>query len=280
MYNTTTMDEPNNGGGCGVRGMSQHRRGFTLIELLVVIAIIAILAGLLLPALSRSKAQAQSAACQSNLKQLEDCCHLYSLDFNDFMTPNQPGGFVSAPSTTNAPSDVTNAFSWCPGIAPLDTNAASVQTGLIYSYNKSPQIYRCPADNSQVDGHPGLLRTRSYCMDISIYCDAANSTYHKFTEIIQPSPSSLFVLIDTQEEDIWDATFGIFGPSSPYAGYWLDLPADRHNQGANISFADGHVEHWNWKAPKIYQGAWWPPYSPDDLADLKRLQRCVKPDVD
>lgn len=186
-----------------------------------------------------------------------------------------------APSSTNGPSVVVNSQSWCPGIAPQDGSVVNtVMAGNIYHYNKTPAIYRCPADLSTVDGEPDLPRTRSFCMNISVNCDDVGSTYHKFTEITQPSPGSLFVLIDTQEEDIWDATFGIFSPDSYWVDYWLDLPADRHGRGANISFADGHIEHWRWKAPKIFYGAWWPAYSAEDLEDLHRLQQCVKPGMD
>jgi prepilin-type processing-associated H-X9-DG protein len=117
-------------------------------------------------------------------------------------------------------------------------------------------------------------------MEISLNCQDAHSTFHKFTEIMQPPPSNLFGLIDTQEEDIFDATFGIFSPDSPWAGYWLDLAAARHSQGANLTFADGHVEHWKWKSPKIFEGVWWPAASDADLADLHRLEQCVKPGVD
>ena len=254
---------------------------FTLVELLVVIAIIAILAAILLPVLSRAKARAQTLACLNNLKQLELCCHLYATDFNDFWPPNQVGGYVGAPSSTNGVSVVTNSLSWCPGIAPQDSSVDNtVKAGNIYTYNKTPAIYHCPADLSTVDGQPGVPRTRSFCMDISLNCDQAASTYRKFTDIIQPVPGNLFVLIDTQEEDIWDATFGIFSPDSFWADYWLDLAADRHSRGANISFADGHVEHWHWKAPKIFYGPWWPASSEGDLDDLHRLQQCVKPGVD
>ena len=265
---------------CRVPPSGDVPKAFTLIELLVVIAILAILAALLLPALTQAKFQAQSLACVNNLKQLEDCCHLYTADYDDFLPPNQVGGFVSAPSSTNGLTIVTNSRSWCPGIAPLDTTTANVEQGLIFSYNRSPAIYRCPADQSTVDGHPGLLRTRSYCMEISLNCEDATSTFHKFTEIRNPPPSSLFVLIDTQEEDIWDATFGIFSPDSYWSDYWIDLAANRHKCGANLSFADGHVEHWRWKAAKIFEGVWWPAYSEDDLADLHRLQQCVKPGVE
>ena len=254
-------------------------QAFTLVELLVVIAIIAVLAALLLPALGRSKASAQSIACINNLKQLETSCHLYVADNDDLWPLNQAGGLVSAASSTNGPSIVSNAVSWCPGIAPLDITTANLERGLIFQYNKKPAIYHCPADYSTVDGHPELLRTRSYCMDTSLSCDDSRSTYRKFTDIKDPPPSDLFVLIDTQEEDIWDATFGIFPPNSYWSGFWLDLAADRHRRGANVSFADGHVEHWKWKAPKEFVGVWWPANSADDLADLRRLQRCVKPDV-
>ncbi len=253
---------------------------FTLVELLVVIAIIAILAALLLPALSQAKSRAWTVVCLNNLKQLQLCCHLYTADNDDFLPPNQVGGFVSVASSSNSPSIVVNANSWCPGIAPLDNTISNLVQGNLYPYNKSPAIYRCPADDSTVENFPGLLRTRSYCMEISLNCQDAWSTYHKFTEISKPRPSDIFALIDTQEEDIWDGTFGIFSADSFYADYWLDLPADRHQQGANLSFADGHVEHWRWKAAKNFQGVFWPAYSDDDLADLQRLQQRIKPGVE
>jgi prepilin-type processing-associated H-X9-DG protein len=89
-------------------------------------------------------------------------------------------------------------------------------------------------------------------MNISLACSDVTSPYTKETAIQSPSPSSLFVLIDTHEQSIWDATFGIFSADSSSANLWLDLPADRHNQGVNLSLADGHVEHWKWNAPKQF----------------------------
>ena len=256
------------------------RAAFTLLELLTVLAIIGILAALLLPALAAAKNRACTLGCLNNLHQQSTAWHLYASDNDDAAAPNDSFYSLSGPDSTNAPFLGEAGPSWCPGIAPLDTTASNVASGVLYPYNRAAAIYHCPADASTVAGQPGLLRTRSYCMNISLNCDDAAGSFRKLGQITAPAPVGLFVLIDTHPLDIWDSTFGIFSADSAYAGDWLDLPADRHAQGANLSFADGHVEYWHWAAPKPFAARWEPANNAADLADLHRLQSAAKMGMD
>ena len=234
-------------------------RAFTLIELLVVIAIIAILAALLLPALSQAKQRAQTIICVNNLKQLQLCFHLYATDNTDFMPPND---FVYDMGTLQAfPGN--EGPSWCTNVSPYDSNPAGITGGLLFQYNTSTAIYLCPADNSTLQTPDGTLlpqpRLRSYNMSqsvngLSYVGQIANDIPHfaKFTDIHNPTPSDLLVFLEVHQDEIIDTQFGIpVDPDWWSTGNWWDLPANRHNQGADFSFADGHAEHWHWKVPKL-----------------------------
>jgi prepilin-type N-terminal cleavage/methylation domain-containing protein/prepilin-type processing-associated H-X9-DG protein len=258
-----------------------HRRpprtiavAFTLVELLMVIAIIGVVAAFLLPALNQAKVRAQSISCLNNLKQLQICWHMYANDNNDVIVPNNYVFSVSM-GTTNAPLAPTSEdqMTWCRGIAPLDTNAIDENVSMLFIYNRNAAIYQCPSDRSTIENHPDMPRRRSYNMSNSDNCQADNH-FRKQTEILVPT--SLFAFIDTDEDEIWDSTFGTLPANSYWSDYWLDVPADRHMQGGHLTFADGHVEHWRWKASKKPVSLGSKAYSPDDLADLRRLQQCIK----
>ena len=264
------------------------RAGFTLIELLVVVAIIAILAAIILPVLNRAQQSARNITCINNLRQLQICWHLYLQDFNDVLVPNNSVALVS--NTTNVPvGSISTQISWLPDQdATEEVNPSNIINGLLYPYNSQLGIYHCPSDTSTLetdDGDPlPQLRWRSYNMSQSVNGDPGFSwelynfipMWDKMTEIRHPDPSSVFVFIDENSDGILDAEFGNPPAASPYfeQDVWWDLPSSRHNRGANLSFADGHVEHWKWAVPKIWVD-YVQPVAPGEMPDYLRVQAAM-----
>jgi len=270
-------------GGIPAKPAPTARSAFTLVELLVVTTIIAILASLLMPSMKTAKIRAQSTSCVSNFKQLQLAWHLYTLDYNDqlpankWMAPNWQDGCPSGNQTT---SD-----SWVQGDATVDTETWNIQNGSLFPYARSTGIYHCPTDRSTVDFHAGILRKRSYSM--SYYMNGSERKPERKTRLCQiRNTSGAFVFIDEQEDSIHDGVFFLHVPGDEgeqaeaehyrtFGGaHWMNMPADRHAQGCNLSFADGHAEHWKWKWPKS-SGMDVDVANQLDLQDLRRLQGCI-----
>jgi len=248
----------------------QRRAGeaFTLIELLVVIAIIAILAALLLPALSKTKAQAQSVDCLSNLKQLQTAWHIYIGDSSDVTPPNKYVYDGSIGYATALPG------SWVVGCAPVDQNTSNIQSGVLYPYVKAPGVYHCPSDTSTVVGVPGLARFRSYSLDGEFngmpgINGVGASPITKLGGLT--NTSGIFLFIDELATTIDDGCLGLY----PTGNSWLNYPADRHDQGANLTFVDGHAERWRWRWPKVYTPGNLSAVNAQDLLDLQQLQHAT-----
>jgi prepilin-type N-terminal cleavage/methylation domain-containing protein len=251
----------------------QLRRGFTLIELLVVIAIIAILAGMLLPALAKAKSKAQATRSLSNLKQLTLAWVMYAHDNDDKLVPNAISGGAAW---------IQNNVVALPGM----TNLNDIRNGLLFKYNSSEGIYQCPADPPRPPGGGTAGRkymcVRTFSMngrmnsDVDWVQGTRYPDFRKLSTINKPPPSSAMVFIEESPVTIDDGYFAI--PVGTNPTQWQNAPSAHHGGNSGVlSFADGHAEMWRWiepTTPKIRTLSYTAPKGANDR-DLKRLQDVI-----
>ena len=234
---------------------------FTLIELLVVIAIVAILASLLLPALSKTKQKAQGIFCMNNHKQLTLAWQMYADDNRDELVYSMGQTINRVWVRGDMNFEPANRSNW-------DVEQ-DIKKSPLWPRCQSVSVFKCPADKSSIKPSSGpfvgkaIPRVRSMSMNywfgatdgihVLPFSIGSWRIYLKFADLIEPGPSATILFLDAREDGITGGGFGIDMtgyPDPTKTGFFQDMPASYHHRAGGLSFADGHSEIKRWRDPR------------------------------
>ncbi|MCP4452197.1 MAG: DUF1559 domain-containing protein [Planctomycetes bacterium] len=215
--------------------MNARRRGFTLIELLLVIAIIAVLMGILMPALSRARESAKRTVCSNNLRGLTLAWTMYAGDNEDRVVRTRAEQDKAAPDQ--------GWVGWQYLDDTKEEQLENIKRGLLFKYNNNTKAYRCPI----APAYEGLRTYGVTCAwnngfnreRASVYGAQKNQILMRLSTVKQPALRMVFAdAVGSDQDAMYTVQYNL--------PQWRNTPNWRHGGGCNFSFADGHVEFWRW----------------------------------
>ena len=229
--------------------MKPTKPGFTLIELLVVIAIIAILMGILMPALRAVKQQAAATNCMSNCRNLSTAWFMYATENDDKIVPAQMSaskGWVGTPRSDSG-TLYTNTQTSPPVLD--EDEIRGIKKGLLYKYAAEPKIYHCPADNMRISKYDNTRVFLTYSIPACLNGWSDGTPEIKSASKIK-KPSTKYNFVESAELRNFNAN-GRFVMGAPeYTGKkkwtWWGPMAVNHNKGSVLGYCDGHAKKRKW----------------------------------